>query len=144
MYQIFRLHLCPQAIIQSQPFFVHIRYGKHISFFFSFYLSACERALYSGRNPRGTTRPSLPQSRYTPYEAEKKDWKKLWPIRVNALFLQPIGNKIKTKRERVTWLVRVSRAWHGIYVIASSSDWLNVLVAFVVIGYFMTGIRKPL
>lgn len=36
MYQIFRLHLCPQAIIQSQPFFVHILYGKHISFFFLF------------------------------------------------------------------------------------------------------------
>ena len=29
-------------------------------------------------------------------------------------------------------------------MIASSSDWLTVLVAFVVIGYFITGIREKL
>lgn len=69
--------------INFQPFFAYVLTEKRFSFSAQqiglkrekndlfFYLSACERTLYSGRNPRGTTRPSLPQSRYTPSEAEK-------------------------------------------------------------------------
>ena len=63
--------LCSHTLRKTYQFFFLAKCSLKKDF--SFYLSACERTLYSGRNPRGTARPSLPQFRYTPSEAEKKD-----------------------------------------------------------------------
>lgn len=115
--------------INFQPFFAYVLTEKRFSFsaqqiglkrkkwLFFLFISLWENTLQWKKSQRNNKTQSTTVQIYT-FWSWKELWKKLWPIRLNLLFLQPIRNKNKTKRECVTWLARVSRAWHGMYVIA--------------------------
>ena len=52
--------------------------------------------------------------------------------------LSPLSEPIRCKTKTThTSVARVSRAWRGLHVFASSSDWFLVLFSSVVIGYLL-------